>query len=495
MRWSVLLASVLCIIDCSFAQTPSQTSADSGGWYDTKLAASRCRAHYEYDPAGRLYWLGHYWDTLTGSTYTSQAILGQYCDYEVNTGLNRGVKLDSKYETPSSPGSSTFQISQTDSYSYDSSLDYLTGASYGDGLANANPTWSYDAAGNRNDAVTDNLNRATSIGGVTCTNDLLGNRLTSGSNAYHWDSLNRMTSYNSTTYVYRADGMRTSKSNSTGSTSYRYDGQMGMEDIDYASNGSVNKTTDYGIGARGIDAIYVTQNGASSACYPIYDAHGNMISTLTRQGTGYSTSTLRTFDTWGQIRIGAQSGDPKGRYCASLGHKQDDESSLIYMRARYYEPLTGRFISEDPQRTGTNWLIYCNNDPLSSSDYSGKTPESTKFWVYFAIIGTVAAALLPGLAAMLKTPSGLAMAVSGAAFLALWFGTNTRPSGDLGDRCTAFGVPMAILGGSLFLLATMTAVLTETEAVAGTIASDAVNCIAAYTLTIALFMALDAAQG
>ena len=82
---------------------------DSGGWNDTKLAATRCRAHYEYDPAGRLYWLGHYWDTLNGSSYTSQAILGQYCDYEVNTGLNRGVKLDSKYETPSSPGSSTFQ--------------------------------------------------------------------------------------------------------------------------------------------------------------------------------------------------------------------------------------------------------------------------------------------------------------------------------------------------------------------------------------------------
>jgi RHS repeat-associated protein len=236
--------------------------------------------------------------------------------------------------------------------------------------------------------VTDNLNRATSIGGVTCTNDLLGNRLTSGSNAYHWDSLNRMTSYNSTAYTYRADGMRTSKSNSTGSTSYRYDGQMGMEDIDYAPGGAVSKVTDYGIGARGIDAIYVTQNGTTSANYPIYDAHGNMISTLSRQGTGnYSTSALRTFDAWGQIRIGAQTGDPKGRYCANLGHKQDDESGLIYMRARYYEPTSGRFISEDPKAQGNNWFAYSYNDPINWSDTDGKLAAILWAALFFVVAG------------------------------------------------------------------------------------------------------------
>src|SRR5471030_1398463 len=54
------------------------------------------------------------------------------------------------------------------------------------------------------------------------------------------------------------------------------------------------------------------------------------------------------------IRIGAQTGDPRGLYCASLGHKQDDESGLIYMRARYYEPITGRFISSDPDMQHSN---------------------------------------------------------------------------------------------------------------------------------------------
>jgi RHS repeat-associated protein len=150
---------------------------------------------------------------------------------------------------------------------------------------------------------------------------------------------------------------------------------MGMEDIDYAPGGAVSKITDYGIGARGIDGIYVTQNGSTTANYPIYDAHGNMISTLSRQGTGYATAALRTFDAWGQIRVGAQTGDPKGRYCASLGHKQDDESGLVYMRARYYEPTSGRFVSEDPSMEGRNWVVYCNDDPVNCVDGTGRGPE------------------------------------------------------------------------------------------------------------------------
>jgi RHS repeat-associated protein len=123
--------------------------------------------------------------------------------------------------------------------------------------------------------------------------------------------------------------------------------------------------------------MYVTQNGSTPPNYPIYDAHGNMISTLAKQGTGgYTFSALRTFDAWGNIRLGAQSGDPKGRYCANLGHKQDDESGLLYMRARYYEPLSGRFLNDDPQGSGSNWQIYCSGDPVNQSDGTGKFGEN-----------------------------------------------------------------------------------------------------------------------
>jgi RHS repeat-associated protein len=124
-------------------------------------------------------------------------------------------------------------------------------------------------------------------------------------------------------------------------------------------------------------AMYVTLSGSTATSYPLYDSYGNMISTLSKQGTGgYSYTALRTFDAWGVIRRGAQTGDPKGRYCASLGHKQDDESGLVYMRARYYEPSVGRFIGADPSSQGRNWFVYCTGDPCNRIDQTGKSWET-----------------------------------------------------------------------------------------------------------------------
>lgn len=99
-----------------------------------------------------------------------------------------------------------------------------------------------------------------------------------------------------------------------------------------------------------------------------------MISTLSKQGVcGFTYGVLRTFDAWGAICRGAQTGDPKGRYCANLGHKQDDESGPVYMRARYYEPLSGRFTCEDPSRNGSNFFSYRSGDPVNVADQNGKS--------------------------------------------------------------------------------------------------------------------------
>ena len=455
------------LFEAAFAQTPSNLTPDASGYYDGYEAATRARAHYEYDAGGRMTWLAHYWDTLgTGNTYTSQAIVGQACDYEVSVSApNRGVKTDSVYKLPSSPGSSTWSSSQTDTYGYDPKLDYLTAASYGDGLANASPTWSYDAAGNRNDAVTDNLNRATSLGGITVTNDILGNRIAKGSTTCGWDILNRMTSFTSssgvTNYVYRADGMRVSKSNSTGSTSYRYDGQMGMEDIDFVSNGSVSKVTDYGIGPRGIDGMFVSQSGATSTSYPLYDAHGNMISTLAKQGTGgFAYSALRTFDAWGLVRRGAQTGDPKGRYCASLGHKQDEESGLVYMRARFYEPSAGRFVSEDPSRNGRDWYSYCSNNPVKAGDYTGKVADEdlssyaglVMLGIIFFLGGAFAAAGPPGeqtLAIVAGALTAAAFCFAGALGYTKWGASRAGINSlvELGIASIIVGIAAAMIWG------------------------------------------------
>ncbi len=160
----------------------------------------------------------------------------------------------------------------------------------------------------------------------------------------------------------------------------------GMEDIEYDGSLVWQKTSDFALGARGIDAISVTTGTGTTISYPIYDAHGNMISTLSKAGAGYTFTAERSYDAWGVLRLGAQTGDPKVRYCANLGHKQDDESGLVYMRARYYEPGSGRFVSEDSRRSGSNWFAYCSNNPVSRFDPNGKDWQDDAYFVLGALL-------------------------------------------------------------------------------------------------------------
>ncbi|MCL4285719.1 MAG: RHS repeat-associated core domain-containing protein [Fimbriimonadaceae bacterium] len=161
---------------------------------------------------------------------------------------------------------------------------------------------------------------------------------------------------------------------------YYYDGQMMVED-DYTVEGQYEPVVTvmrYGIGARGIDFMDKrVDDGPETKGYPIYDGHGNMIATLGRSESSpyFGVADLRSYDVWGSVRSGSTTGDPKQRYCANLGHVQDDESGLIYMRARYYEPWSGRFISEDPAHSGGNWNIYCDSDPVNYRDSTGKAKK------------------------------------------------------------------------------------------------------------------------
>jgi RHS repeat-associated protein len=205
--------------------------------------------------------------------------------------------------------------------------------------------------------------------------------------------LNRLTvavdEQSSGEYKYRADGMRVQKvegtvalpggdeeeeqsmmmSSSSPTTLYRYDGQMCIEEERFSIQ--TDAVVRYGLGARGIDYIEKTTSQGTGVFFPIYDGHGNQIATLKRDSGSFWVDDRRTYDAWGSVRQGAQTGDPKGRYVANLGHVQDDESGLIYMRARYYEPSTGRFVSQDRTMEGFNWFVYCSNSPTNAVDYSG----------------------------------------------------------------------------------------------------------------------------
>ncbi|WP_319476455.1 RHS repeat-associated core domain-containing protein [Marispirochaeta aestuarii] len=68
--------------------------------------------------------------------------------------------------------------------------------------------------------------------------------------------------------------------------------------------------------------------------------------------------------------------DDSGKY--SYGGKElDGDTNLYYFNARYYDATLGRFINVDPVQDGTNWYVYCSNNPLSFVDPTGLEKDYT----------------------------------------------------------------------------------------------------------------------
>lgn len=68
------------------------------------------------------------------------------------------------------------------------------------------------------------------------------------------------------------------------------------------------------------------------------------------------------------LRINRADDNNPFRYC---GEYLDIETGYIYLRARYYDPSIGRFISEDSAKDGYNWYAYCANNPIRYIEPSG----------------------------------------------------------------------------------------------------------------------------
>jgi RHS repeat-associated protein len=98
------------------------------------------------------------------------------------------------------------------------------------------------------------------------------------------------------------------------------------------------------------------------------DGLGSITDTTT--GTGQISPAYR-YDSYGNPLVGAA-----GSGYAFTGREWDPESGLLFYRHRYYDPNTGRFLSEDPlgiSSGGINLYEYAGDDPILLVDPFGLT--------------------------------------------------------------------------------------------------------------------------
>ena len=105
----------------------------------------------------------------------------------------------------------------------------------------------------------------------------------------------------------------------------------------------------------------VATTGANAQDY-LYDAFGNQVDEVSNQ----------PFD-WRVDEPPVPEADYNPfRY---TGEYFDYETGYVYLRARYYDSSNGRFISEDPIRSGRNWYNYCAGNPVRFGDPMGLKPQ------------------------------------------------------------------------------------------------------------------------
>ena len=155
------------------------------------------------------------------------------------------------------------------------------------------------------------------------------------------------------TYTYDPEGFRASKTAGGATTRFYWDRGYTINESD-----GTNFTARNTIGIGGI----IARKTSAATTYLAKDIHGDTAYTLNTNGT--KDAGYRYF-AFGEQWSHSGSQDNPYRYC---GEYIDNETGFIYLRNRYYDPKLGRFISEDPAKSGSNWYVYCENNPLKFVD-------------------------------------------------------------------------------------------------------------------------------
>ena len=71
------------------------------------------------------------------------------------------------------------------------------------------------------------------------------------------------------------------------------------------------------------------------------------------------------YDEWGNL-LGETSAQHLQQSLRLPGQQYDEESGLYYNRNRYYDPLQGRYITQDPDWAEGGWNLYASAEPIAA---------------------------------------------------------------------------------------------------------------------------------
>ena len=210
---------------------------------------------------------------------------------------------------------------------------------------------------------------------VSCNNndfsyDDFGNPTTYKNKTLDWDSGNRLVKFENLEFDYDGFGKRIRK----GSTFFTYDTSKNLILMNKDGNSLEFIYDDYGLlGIKYLEEQYILRKNAQGDITHIFSLDGNLVARY-------------EYDAWGNHIVLDENGNEitdsnhigKMNPFRYRGYFYDEETNLYYLINRYYDPETGRFISQDQISylqpdviNGLNLFAYCGNNPVMRIDENG----------------------------------------------------------------------------------------------------------------------------
>jgi len=339
---------------------------------------------YTYDEANLMKTVTDWLGKQTSYTYNNAGMLtktelpnGVWTDYTYDNtdrltdvdNEKTGSTISSFRYTLDSVGNRTQMAAPdgTHSYQYDN-LYRLTQVTYPDPVTD---NYTYDAVGNRltkesTNYTYDAADQMTDAGGTGYGYDANGNQTSRDSATFTFDHENlitqAVTGSETSTFTYNGDGLRMSQTNGGSTIDYTWDAVGGLPVMVQDGTNSF---------VYGLDLISAT-DGSGFQTYFLTDGLGS--TTDETDGSGDMTAGY-SYDAFGATRSVTGSGSTLFQF---TGEQLDGSTSLYYLRARYYDPETGRFLSRDPLSglvgapQSQNPYAYVENNPINLIDPTGK---------------------------------------------------------------------------------------------------------------------------
>ena len=364
----------------------------------TSVAYDGKTVNYTYDNAGNVLSIKYPGNKTVTYTYNNINQMTSVTDWNNHT-TNYSYRNDGLLNYVQYPNN----VRTT--YSYDNAgrrTGQVTRRNSGSGTVIAQYTYTLDDNGNHlTESVTEpyttypvvvaqtvnytygNDNRLLTAGDKSFSYDNNGNTTVKTGRSMTYDVLNNLTGVSgnfSASYTYDGLGNRRSATRSGSTTKYVLNLLAGNPTVLMETNSSGTAQNYYIYGADGL-VSRIGANGSTTHYY-VSDYRGSVVA-MTDATTSANVTHQYQYDEFGNLLQSQETDANPFRYVGKYGLMYETED-LYFVRARYYDPSIGRFLSEDPIWS-TNLYPYVDNNPIMGIDPSGKILEytygKTRGWV------------------------------------------------------------------------------------------------------------------